>query len=146
MLKGVALADIIKISEEEIEFLFDTSDLAAGAAALHGAGVGLVFITLGSKGCYFSSKKAGGTLPTYDLKVVDTTGAGDAFMGGILYSVLQSGLTLQELEEREHLEALVDFANATGALATTKPGGILSMPGCGQVEECRHTAPKLIIK
>lgn len=146
MRKGFAFADIVKISEEEVEFLYGTRDLAAGAAALHAEGVKLVFITLGPKGCYFSSGEASGCLPTYDLPVVDTTGAGDAFMGGILFGVLESGVGLEELAKAPRLEMLADFANATGALATTKPGGILSMPLRAHVEECRSKAPKLIVE
>lgn len=145
MPKGFALADIVKISEEEVEFLFGTTNLEAGADLLHGIGVSLVFITLGPKGCYYSSKKHKGHLHTYDLPVVDTTGAGDAFMGGILAGVLESGKHPKELLEDDVMAKLANFANAVGALATTKKGGILAMPTREKVEHCMQTAPKLVL-
>ena len=84
MSEGLRYADIIKISEEELEFLTGISDLESGSQKIMEYGPKLVFITLGPKGCFFRCKAGTGRLPAYDTKVVDTTGSGDAFLGGAL--------------------------------------------------------------
>lgn len=142
--QGFVHADILKISEEELEFLTGKTGLELGTDILLQNGLSLIFVTLGPNGCFYATPTCSGLLPTYNVKVVDTTGAGDAFMGGALSYILNSGKTLEELLEKQELEKLVDFANATGALATTKKGGIPSMPSKEEVENCIQAVSKKI--
>lgn len=140
---GLEMADVVKLSEAELELLTGSSDLNWGTRELMDRGIRLVVVTLGAKGCYYRSHAGTGHLPTYKAKVVDTTGAGDAFVGGLLFQLARLGgmgtglssLDLQALSASE-LERMLAFANAVGALSTSKRGGIPSMPCLREVEEC----------
>lgn len=142
MLLGLRFADIVKVSEEELGFLTGEKDLEKGSALLFDSGIRLVVVTLGPKGCFYRCAEGTGRLPTYDVKVVDTTGAGDAFFGGLLYSISKLGKKLEEVSLDEVAE-MVDFSNAVGALCTTKRGGIPAMPYPEEVERCRKQVPRL---
>jgi fructokinase len=145
IMKGLEYADILKISENELEFITGTKDLEKGSEILYDMGIKIVLITLGPEGCYYKYKQGQGKLSTYDTKVVDTTGSGDAFLGGVLYCL--SAETIEEFDDisRAEFENIVDFANAMGALAATKKGAIPSMPGIDEIEACRKTIPRLIL-
>ena len=86
MQEGVKLADLLKVSEEEMQLITNESDLARGSQALLEMGPSLVLVSLGAKGAYYRNAVGAGHLPTYDVPTVDTTGAGDAFMGAITTS------------------------------------------------------------
>ncbi|GGJ59825.1 fructokinase [Anoxybacillus voinovskiensis] len=134
MLKGLEYADIVKLSEEELEFLTGYSDVVKGTEVLHAQyDTSLIFVTLGSKGCFYRSKKDHGSKEGFRVKAIDTTGAGDAFLGGVLYKLLETNKPLHELTTPD-LVGIVTFANALGALATEEKGGIPSMPTMEQVE------------
>lgn len=138
-------ADIVKLTQEELEFFTGETDMQAGATQLHVLGAKLVFVTMGPRGCFYSSQQVCGHMPTYLLPVVDTTGAGDAFMGGVLARMLELGLPLNKLAEKDNLLKLTEFGNAVGALATTKRGGMFAMPHRAQVEHCIKATPKLVL-
>ncbi len=127
MKSGVQYADIIKVSEEELSLISDCAEIEQGAAYLLNKGVLLVSVTLGAKGCYYAHKNANGYLPTYNTKVIDTTGSGDSFMGALLHCVLNEANGLDGLSRTE-LERILDFANAAGALCATKRGAIPAIP------------------
>ena len=143
MALGLGLADIIKLSEVELEFLTGESDAAAGCRMLRARGGRLILVTLGPRGCFYGCERGEGHLPTYDTKIVDTTGAGDAFLGGFLYQMLKLDLHLDNLD-LGLLEDAVDFANAVGALCVGKKGGIPAMPTLDEAEGCRRSTPKLV--
>lgn len=133
ILKGMAFADILKISEEELTFLTGETDLEKGAGRLADLYKGrILLVTLGPKGCFFSMDGRFDRLPAYDVETIDTTGAGDAFLGGFLYQIGPYFGRLQELTFDE-LHDAVNFANAVGALATTRKGAIPAMPGMDEV-------------
>ncbi|MDR4949648.1 carbohydrate kinase family protein [Neobacillus cucumis] len=128
MFKGLQLSDVVKISEEELVFLTGNSDLEKGSKWICDTyQVSLLFITLGGNGCYFRCGERMGIVPGYEVNVMDTTGAGDGFLGGVLYQILEKNCKIDSLSEDELIE-IASFANAVGALATTKRGAILSMP------------------
>lgn len=139
---GVENTDILKISEVELEFITGEKDLDIGSKILFEAGVKLVVVTLGSQGCYYRSAVGTGRLPTYNTKVVDTTGAGDAFLGGLLYNISKMDVRPEQLT-KEQLERIIDFSNAVGALCVTKRGGVPAMPFLKEVEACMRNTPKL---
>ncbi|MDD2534279.1 MAG: PfkB family carbohydrate kinase [Eubacteriales bacterium] len=137
ILSVMHLADLVKISEEELVFLTGESDLNKGAHYLiDHYGLKLVLITLGPGGAYACNSKGSGRRPTYQVKVVDTTGAGDAFTGGFLYKLLQSGKAPDELTA-DDLDDFLDFANAVGSIATTKKGAIPALPDHAAIEALR---------
>lgn len=135
--------DFLKISEEELEFLIGTRDLSQGSEQLmRKYELQLVLITLGPKGAYARTAAAESWHPAFDVKTIDTTGAGDAFTGSFLYQILQTGKTLDRLTE-EDLIGFLAFANAAGSLATAKKGAIPAMPTLAEVDECLMHVPHL---
>jgi fructokinase len=143
--EGLKYTDLLKISEEELIFLTGENILEIGAKIIRDKyGIDLIFITLGKKGCFYSFKGINGLAPTFDVKTVDTTGAGDAFLGGMLYKIAERGNGLSGLKTSE-LEEFVDFANATGSMATTKRGAIPAMPSISEIQDCICNTRKLIL-
>lgn len=135
--------DILKLSDEELLFLTGEQDLARGAASLLDQyALQLVLITLGAKGAYARTKNAEARQPAYDVRTIDTTGAGDAFTGSFLYQLLRSGLSPASLSE-DYLHLFLAFANAAGSLATTRTGAIPAMPTLGEIEDCLLQVPRL---
>lgn len=133
MLWGLGLADVVKISDEEVEFLFGLSPEAGAAHILDNYGVKLVFVTCGPDGCHFSNGKASGHVPGLSgLKVADTTGAGDIFGGSAVWKLLQTGKTPEALTEEE-LADVTAFACTSAGLSTTKAGGISSVPSLDDI-------------
>ena len=132
LLWGLRQADIVKISNEEVEFLFGLGVKEGAAHILEHYGVKLVFATCGADGCYFQNRNACGHVPSLPgIRGVDTTGAGDIFGGSALCKLLQSRKAPEALTEPELREA-VAFACASAGLSTTKPGGISSIPEYGE--------------
>jgi fructokinase len=128
MKSGLEYADILKVSETELELLTGTANLEKGSIILYEMGVQVILVTLGAEGCYYRYSGGTGHVPTFQVQVVDTTGAGDAFLGGVLYYL--SGLTLGEIQvlNQNEFEKIITFANAVGALTTTQKGAIPALP------------------
>ena len=128
LLWGLSQADVVKISDEEVEFLFGLGVEAGAAHILSNYGVKLVFVTCGADGCYFQNANACGHIPGLkNIKVIDTTGAGDIFGGSAVWKLLQIGKSPEELNKAE-LEEVVRFACTAAGLSTTRAGGISSVP------------------
>ncbi|MNU66654.1 2-dehydro-3-deoxygluconokinase [compost metagenome] len=139
--KGLGYADIVKLSFEEMQFLTSANELEEGAARLHEQyGTPVILVTLGERGCYFHSSDYSAFVPAYKVHTVDTTGAGDAFLGGFLNKLLEKGGRLASLSEEDYVE-MVRYGNAVGALATTKKGAIPAMPS--QEEICEFMNEEL---
>ena len=128
MLWGLGQADVVKISDEEVEFLFGLGVREGAAHILANYGVKLVFVTCGAEGCYYQNAQASGMVPSLSgIKVKDTTGAGDIFGGSAVWKLLQHGKA-PELLTGVELQDVVSFACTAAGLSTTKPGGITSVP------------------
>lgn len=134
MLWGMEQADVVKISDEEVEFLFGLGVQEGAKYILDTFGVKLVFVTCGADGCFFMNAVASGHVPSLSgIHVVDTTGAGDIFGGSAVFGLLQTGKAPDVLTEEE-LRKIVGFACAAAGLSTTKSGGISSVPTREEVE------------
>lgn len=128
MLWGLHQADVVKISDEEVEFLFDLDAQTGAQHILDTYGVQLVFVTCGADGCFYQNPIAKGHVPSLSgIKVIDTTGAGDIFGGSAVWKLLQAEKAPKELSENE-LRDIVSFACTAAGISTTKPGGISSVP------------------
>jgi len=128
LLWGLSQADVVKISDEEVEFLFGLGVEDGAKHILENYGVKLVFVTCGPKGCFFQNGKASGHVPGLsDIQVKDTTGAGDIFGGSALWKLLQTGKAPEALDAEE-LTGIVRFACVSAGLSTTRSGGISSVP------------------
>ena len=135
LLWGLSQADVVKISDEEVEFLFGLEPVAGAAHILENFGVKLVFVTCGADGCWFQNAQASGWVPALkEIQVIDTTGAGDIFGGSALWKLLQLGKTPEALTEDE-LTDVVRFACTAAGLSTTRPGGISSVPDHEEILE-----------
>ena len=134
MLWGLRHADVVKISDEETEFLFGLAPEAAAKHIIDSFGVRLVYVTCGADGCYYRTKTASGFVRALSgIAVKDTTGAGDIFGGSAMYGLLKAGGVLEKLTAEE-LENIVSFACASAGLSTTRAGGISSVPELSEVE------------
>ncbi len=122
---GLKYADILKVSEEELEFLTGEKKIEAGADILYKGGIELIFVTLGDKGCYYKYTNGSGFVPAFKVKAIDTTGAGDSFMGSIIYSL--KDVLIANINNGDMLN-IVKKANAVGAICATKRGAINAMP------------------
>lgn len=128
MLWGLSQADVVKISDEEVAFLFGLNPQDGAKHILAEFGEKLVFVTCGADGCFFMNARASGQVPGLSgIQVVDTTGAGDIFGGSAVYGLLETGKAPEALEEAE-LREIVSFACTAAGLSTTKHGGIQSVP------------------
>ncbi|MBR3978039.1 MAG: carbohydrate kinase [Oscillospiraceae bacterium] len=128
LLWGLSQADVVKISDEEVKFLFGLKPVEGAQHILDHFGVKLVFVTCGPDGCIFRNKTAQGMVPGLSgIHVVDTTGAGDIFGGSAVWKLLQLDKPVDVLNEAE-LRDVVSFACTSAGLSTTKPGGISSVP------------------
>ncbi len=129
MLWGLGVTDVLKISDEEVEFLFGTDDYQSIASRLLTEyGIKLVMITKGRNGCFYMNRNACGDVPALSgLEVIDTTGAGDIFGGSAMSRILAMGKKVDDLG-KEDMESIVRFACASAGLSTTRPGGIDSVP------------------
>jgi fructokinase len=131
---GCGQCDIMKIANDELEFLYDCADVPHGAHRLltEFPNVKMLFVTQGKHGsqCFFGAAHV--AAPAYSgERTVDTTGAGDTFWGCCLDFVLRNGP--DSPTERELLHAL-HFANAAAYIVTTRPGAISAMPERGEIE------------
>ena len=133
LLWGLTQADVVKISDEEVEFLFGLGMEAGANHILENFGVKLVFVTCGADGCFFKNANAEGHVPSLQgINVIDTTGAGDIFGGSAVWKLLQTGKAPESLTESE-LREIVTFACTAAGLSTTKSGGISSVPSLDAV-------------
>lgn len=129
---GLEFCDIIKMSEQEAEMLTGYSDLDKAGQVFIERGVKLVLITKGSEGSYFYHKNGSGKVSPFKVKCIDATGAGDAFMGAMLFQIVTSNKDIYDLKKSE-LENMLKTANAAGALCVGKRGGIPGMPEKSEV-------------
>lgn len=144
MKRMLPLSDIIKVSDEELLLITEEADTKKAAGMLLKAGISIVIVTLGAKGCRVITAEHDFERPTFDTKIRDTTGAGDSFFGAFLAKVIQSGKKPGELG----LDALIqfaDFANAAGAVCGTKKGAIPAIPETADIQKCIEETPLLRI-
>jgi fructokinase len=134
MLWGLSQADVVKIADNEIEFLTDTSDYDKGARLLRERfpGIRLLNVTAGANGSYAFCGDRKTFVPSFLLGgTIETTGAGDTFCASVLDFVLAHGT---DGLSKDDLKAMLRFANAAAYLVTTRRGAIRSMPQRQQVE------------
>jgi fructokinase len=132
MLSGLEYANIVKVSAEEVEFLTGGSDIAP----LWRDATEMIVVTQGAAGSIAFTKDGGRTeMPGIGVKSIDTTGAGDAFLAGLLH-----GLMEHPDDWKLHLAEILHFANAVGALTTTKRGAIPALPSRKKVRELARSA------
>ena len=130
-IKFIKQSDFTKLSDEELYLLTGEKDITTGVNKLHDLGVKVVTITLGSKGTYLSVNKENIIIPSIKIKQVDSTGAGDAFVGAVLKQ-------LADIEDKQNItfeewDKIITFANKVGAITCTNYGAIASMPVLSEI-------------
>lgn len=126
----IPLADILKISDEELEFITGERDHKKGIPKLFKGNVKMIIYTCGSEGAYAFTENGSSFSEAHKVSVQDTTGAGDGFIGSFLWKLKELGITagtLSDTGEREQGECLA-FANAFCAESVQKFGAIDSYP------------------
>jgi fructokinase len=126
ILAALPLADIVKVSDEEGVFLYGTHSAEATAQRVLSAGPRLAVVTLGAVGAYLATASGGVSVAGYAVEAVDTTGAGDGFVAGLLSGILERDGVLPD--DPAELERLGRFGNAVGALTCTQRGAIPALP------------------
>ncbi|OVA15461.1 Carbohydrate kinase PfkB [Macleaya cordata] len=126
-------ADFIKVSDDEVAFLTqgDPED-EKNVMSLWYEGLKLLIVTDGEKGCRYFTKSFKGSVKGFSVNTVDTTGAGDAFVGSLLCSITKDTSLYQD--EMKLKEALT-FANACGAICTTQKGAIPALPDTAAAQQ-----------
>jgi len=135
---GLKVCDILKISDNEITWFTGEEDYDRAVKILQETyHIPLILLSLGSDGsrAYYKDKKV--EVEAFRQKnTIETTGAGDTFMGSCLHYILTNGL--ENLSE-EQLKEMLLFANAAASLITTKKGALRVMPSKEEVENFRKT-------
>lgn len=122
------LVDILTPNEGEVYQLAGQSDAAEAARVLVKRGTRSVVVTRGAQGALLMDSSGLREFPAFAVEVVDSTGAGDAFNGALACA----------LAEGDSLETAISFANAAGALATTKRGAQNAMPSRREIEQLQR--------
>jgi fructokinase len=133
-------ADLVKLSAEEFAFLAVLPGGEAGVCQrLWQGGTRLLLVTDGAASIRWFAPDASGSLPAFDVPAVDSTGAGDAFVGGVLYELARRGIGADGLvalaADAPRRDALLRFAAACGALAVSRVGSFAAMPDRKRVED-----------
>ena len=127
MLWSLRQADVVKISDNEVEFLWNCTPEEGADKLLKEFGVSLAMVTLGPDGCLLKTKNASFLASCPKVHPIDTTGAGDIFGGSALSRLLELEKSIDALTE-EDLAYIGSFAAAAASLSTEVSGGIPSIP------------------
>lgn len=137
----LSYADIVKISDYELSFLYGSDDILSNAARLREKyQPRILFVTCGKDGAYLFCGDLVLQHPCFDrVKTIDTTGAGDSFCGTALSKLLDYGLEPEKMS-RAQCEELLRYASAAASLTTAKRGAITAMPTDSEIQELLRSA------
>lgn len=134
ILKTLHWGDIVKINEDELKFLTGSREHEEADKLRKENNIGLMIVTLDSRGAYISTAAGSKVVPGFSVKLVEATGAGDGFnagvLGGLLAHVKEAKVRRSALDalSLDQMLEIIHRANAIGALACTKPGAIPALP------------------
>lgn len=139
---ALQLADVVKLSMEELAWLAAGDESAAFERLWRGR-TRLVVVTDAARPLRWFNPDAAGELPSYRVTTVDSTGAGDAFVGGLLCQLAEQQVNAGNLDHwigtLPRLHAALRYASACGALAVTRPGSFIAMPSADEVTHFMET-------
>ena len=130
ILEFLPLSNIVKISDEELEFITGIKDEKEALDFLLTGDVKVIIYTKGTNGAEFITKERVIFSPSFKVSAQDTTGAGDSFIGSLLYQVAEGEYSLEQLVDlsEEKVQEILTFSNATAALTVCKKGAIGALP------------------
>ena len=132
--KCLAIADFAKLSDEELRIISGKEDLQEGLEELHKIGINTIAVTLGKDGTLLSVPGESLVVESTKIKSIDSTGAGDAFVGALLYQLSRSENPKELMKDLKKASEIVSFANKVGAITCTKYGAISALPTLEEVE------------
>ncbi|GIM30443.1 fructokinase [Clostridium polyendosporum] len=137
VLEFLPYANIVKISDEELEFITGIKNEKEALKSLFVGDVKVVVYTTGNKGAQLITVDLCVESEAFDVKVEDTTGAGDSFIGSLLYQLSFNDIKLEELIEldKEKIKDLLKFSNGVAALTVSKKGAMAALPAREEVED-----------
>lgn len=115
-------ADLIKLSREELQLLMREDNTEKAMDRLHEATTATSCITLGAQGAWLSTREARIKIPAFEVKTIDTTGAGDAFVGAVLDRLARGARPKEAVKDFQFMTQAVRFANRVAGLTTTQYG------------------------
>ncbi|MEG1002294.1 carbohydrate kinase family protein [Clostridium sp.] len=127
----IKYADFIKVSDEEIKLITGETDLYKGVEAIHSYGGKVVAVTLGKEGTLISNGENVEIVPSIKINQVDSTGAGDAFVGAVLKKICERNIK-KDINFNDFKE-IIEYGNKVGAITCTNYGAIDSIPNEGDV-------------
>jgi len=123
---------VVKLSDDELSPVLETEDVEEGAKNLLDRGVFLMLVSMGSDGAFYATRQYSGGMPTFEIeKVVDATGAGDAFLAATLTHLSESP---RWLSDEATVREAVRRGTAAGALACTDYGAMRALPTREELE------------
>lgn len=131
----LSFVDILKVSEDELELLSDSSNLLPSIYKLLKYGIKVIIVTQGAKGCILATTKGIREIRPYKTEIVDTLGSGDSFLGAFLTRINKLPSVLEEID-LDALEEFAKFSNAAGAVCASRIGAIPAMPTHDEVMSC----------
>ncbi|RJU11687.1 carbohydrate kinase [Xanthomonas campestris] len=134
--EALALADVVKLSREELDYLAGTldSDASAVTQKLWQGHARWLLVTDGGGPVHWQTRVDSGQVPAFHVQVRDSTAAGDAFVGGLLFQLAARASTLEQLcADPAAIAEVIRFAAAVGALAVTRKGAFAAMPSVDEV-------------
>jgi fructokinase len=134
--RGLGYADIVKLTDVELQFITGNNSLQKGTMSILEYGPRMVLVTRGKDSCFFRNEEMFFEFPTFSVQLVDSTGAGDSFMGGTLLRLFERKRSEDAVFTlpRDEMEAILRFATACGALTVTRKGVIPALPTMKEVE------------
>lgn len=136
ILEAWPLARVIKVSEDELTFLTGSDELVSGARSLWHDQLKLLVVTRGKAGCTYFTPDLHGDVSGFPVQAVDTTGAGDGFVAGLLKGLVEN---LDHSLDETTLTGICRYANVVGALTTTRRGAIPALPTREEIEDFLNT-------
>lgn len=134
ILKFLPKAHILKISDEELQFITNIESEKEAIDFLFQGNIKIVIYTKGSGGAALFTKNMKVEIDGLKINVADTTGAGDAFIGAVLYQIINKNINLDEIT-KEAAEKLLEFANTVAAITCMKKGAISALPTIDEVHD-----------
>ena len=133
ILEVLPLADVVKVNDEELEFITGIPGFREGAEKLLKYGIKICIVTLGEKGSFYMTNYFSGIVPIFDVETIDSTGCGDSFVSGIL-SFLEDSNLENLAANHEEMISIIKTATAAASLTSMKKGVISSLPYKSEVE------------
>jgi len=132
ILEYLPFADIVKVSDDELDFIFGTDNEHKAAEFCFSQGASVLFVTRGSAGAAVYTRNFFAETGGVKVNAVDTTGAGDAFNGAFLSRFL--GNTVEESLDPDALTEILNYANTAGSVTVTRKGAMAGSPTIEDLE------------